>query len=392
MRLRVIMILAVVVGALTAATTTVGPAHAAPEGWEPSLGYALTRDLPLPDHLTFRLGTDSEVVRDDVEAVLSELNELTGRSYEVAPGVHSYVPDPDGVHIDLSDTACSGAPPSVLACAPYSGSTSFLPYQQTFYRRVELRPVYLTGNDQQRRDILRHEVLHAFFFEHYPLLHDGALQLMHPFGGDQPGYQTGDLAGIAHTARRCESPFPDVASSARFCNHVAWAVDAGVVTGYHDNTFRPDHPISRGALVALLHRLAGSPDPTGPNPFDDTPEGHPFSDAIAWSAENGIVAGYPDGTFGHGAAVTRGGAVAFVARFRRVIDGRPPTEHVLSNDNLFIDTPPGWPFRADLTELYGDGVVDGGDKLRPGFPLTRQALSAWLFRIEAVARPADLGF
>ena len=38
---------------------------------------------------------------------------------------------------------------------------------------------------------------------------------------------------------------------------IAWAINKGLLTGYPDGTFRPDQPITRAELAAVLHRLEG---------------------------------------------------------------------------------------------------------------------------------------
>jgi len=53
------------------------------------------------------------------------------------------------------------------------------------------------------------------------------------------------------------------------------------VTGY----------LTRGSFVAMLHRFAGSPLATELSWFEDVPEGHRYSEAIAWAAERGITNG-----------------------------------------------------------------------------------------------------
>jgi len=48
--------------------------------------------------------------------------------------------------------------------------------------------------------------------------------------------------------------FPDVPSSAWFHDYIAWVNDSGLITGYEDGTFRPNAPITREELAALLVR------------------------------------------------------------------------------------------------------------------------------------------
>jgi hypothetical protein len=65
---------------------------------------------------------------------------------------------------------------------------------------------------------------------------------------------------------------------------VRWAYGEGIVTGETPTLFKPIDPITRGQVVRMLYRIAGSPDVTGidPPPFDDVPNW--VADAIQWAA------------------------------------------------------------------------------------------------------------
>lgn len=49
--------------------------------------------------------------------------------------------------------------------------------------------------------------------------------------------------------------------------------------------------------MQVLYALAEKPAVTGAKQFSDVPSGQWYSDAVGWASSNGIVGGYPDGTF-----------------------------------------------------------------------------------------------
>ena len=65
----------------------------------------------------------------------------------------------------------------------------------------------------------------------------------------------------------------------------------------------------------MLYRLAGSPAVTGESKFSDVTDATWCHDAVIWAAENGIVAGFSDGTFQPAAAVSRQQLVTFLYRY-----------------------------------------------------------------------------
>ena len=114
----------------------------------------------------------------------------------------------------------------------------------------------------------------------------------------------------------CPDPgFADVAPDSPFATPIAWAAATGITTGRTDGTFGPTDPVTRGSWVAFQHRAAGSPAGPFPDPgFPDVPATHPFALPIAWAADAGLLTGYPDGTFRPGAVVTRQVAADLLTR------------------------------------------------------------------------------
>ncbi len=118
---------------------------------------------------------------------------------------------------------------------------------------------------------------------------------------DLPGIQgTGmieDAAGRTITpdisAPAPEATFPDVSPGNPFAANVSWLTDLGITRGYSDGTFRPAGSVNRDAMAAFLYRLAGEPAYTAPatSAFLDVPTSHPFYKEISWLATTGISTG-----------------------------------------------------------------------------------------------------
>lgn len=69
--------------------------------------------------------------------------------------------------------------------------------------------------------------------------------------------------------------------------------------------FMPDRTLSRGMFVTVLYRSIGSPAVNWQNKFTDAVNGKWYSGAVIWAADNGIVSGYKDGSFGVDTNITR---------------------------------------------------------------------------------------
>ena len=95
-------------------------------------------------------------------------------------------------------------------------------------------------------------------------------------------------------------PFTDVSTSDAFYDAVKWNYDNNFIKGTTATTFRPYNTITRGQIVLILYRNAGSPPvSSGAGRYTDLPahDGE-MSRAILWATEKGIVEGYGNGRFG----------------------------------------------------------------------------------------------
>ena len=98
--------------------------------------------------------------------------------------------------------------------------------------------------------------------------------------------------------------FVDVAPDAWYVDAVQFAYDEGIMTGTSETTFSPALTTTRGMIVAILHRLEGSPTVSGDR-FTDVADGDWYADAVNWAASEGIVNGMSATTFAPNAWVTR---------------------------------------------------------------------------------------
>ena len=122
--------------------------------------------------------------------------------------------------------------------------------------------------------------------------------------------QPGESVTIAVTFRctggeLCPSAhLTDVELGTWYHEAVDYVVEHGIMAGVSATAFQPNGSLTRGQVVQILHNLEGKPEETAEAPFTDT-AGHWALEAIAWAAQNNVVAGYDDGTFGPEKLVTR---------------------------------------------------------------------------------------
>lgn len=108
--------------------------------------------------------------------------------------------------------------------------------------------------------------------------------------------------------------FSDVAEGAWYFDFVSLARNSEIVSGYDDNTFRPNEPISRAAALKILLEASGLSIGDRGTGFTDVPDDAWFRKYVAFAQDNDIVGGYPDGTFGPGNLITRAEVVKITVK------------------------------------------------------------------------------
>lgn len=121
------------------------------------------------------------------------------------------------------------------------------------------------------------------------------------------------------------SKFADVDSGAWFAKNVGYAAENNIVSGYEDGSFRPENTITREEFAAMICRFMKY-DTSAGEVFSDVPSEHWAAPYIAAMKANGIISGYEDGSFGLGRNITRAEAITMINRAL----GRVPNEEKIN--------------------------------------------------------------
>lgn len=92
-------------------------------------------------------------------------------------------------------------------------------------------------------------------------------------------------------------------------------LNSGLMNGVTTTEFQPSGTITRGMLVTVLYRLAGSPSVAISHPFTDVSSSRYYARPISWAYNNGIVNGTSTTEFSPDDPVTRSHAVRIIYRF-----------------------------------------------------------------------------
>jgi len=131
----------------------------------------------------------------------------------------------------------------------------------------------------------------------------------------------GDVSVPEH---RRDSSFPDVLPADPLHTYVEYAVAKGIVSGYADGLYHPEHFLDRGQIAVFIARATaggdadipdGPPAPTFPDvtaqPDDPYAECYRY---VEYLAARGVVRGCPDGLYHPERACSRDQMAVYIAR------------------------------------------------------------------------------
>lgn len=170
------------------------------------------------------------------------------------------------------------------------------------------------------------------------------------------------------------SPFADVATDAWYFDEVVYASVNNLMNGTGGRKFSPDTGTTRGMIVTMLYRLAGSPEVT----VEDDAW---YAEAQAWAKEQGIS----DGSNMEG-AITREQLAAMLYRYAAMLELDVSATADLSG---FADYAQISDYAADALEwANASGIVNGrGEKrLAPQEGATRAETAAMFMRFAELTK------
>jgi streptogramin lyase len=172
--------------------------------------------------------------------------------------------------------------------------------------------------------------------------------------------------------------FTDVPNGAFYEEGLRWARSIGIVTGFPDGTYHPQDPVTRGQAVNMLWHLFGEPGPFPPHGFPDVPAGAAYNDALDWALAEGLVTGFPDGTFRGRDPVNRGQIVNIL--WHAAGEPGPFPDHGFPDvpANAFYDDALDWAKATGIVTGFPDG------RYRPRDAVKRGQIAQMLFLFDSI--------
>lgn len=128
--------------------------------------------------------------------------------------------------------------------------------------------------------------------------------------------------------------FSDVSKDSWYYKYVDHVAEEGYFGGTSATTFSPDMTMDRAQFAVVLAAVEGVEVDNNVAPFADVPAGTWYSGAVAWAAENGIVAGGDNNKYYPTTPINREQMAVIMNAYINWHNNEQGTEH---NENVSVD-------------------------------------------------------
>ena len=187
--------------------------------------------------------------------------------------------------------------------------------------------------------------------------------------------------------------FTDVSKDSWYYDYVDYVAKKGYFAGTTKTTFSPNKSMTRAMFVVVLARHDGVTVDNSKSSFSDVAAGAWCAGAVNWAAENGIVLGYPDGTFKPNESITRAQMCAIMDNYvnyytakHKVTAEKKGTSTVLADQN---EIPAYAKTAVKNCQTYGLITGYGDGTFRPQTTSTRAQVAAVIYRLSFLTESAQ---
>lgn len=174
-------------------------------------------------------------------------------------------------------------------------------------------------------------------------------------------------------------PFTDVKETDWFYDAVGYVYENGMMSGTGSNQFSPNMTTTRGMIVTILYRLEGSPAVSSAS-FDDVAAGEYYANGVYWAAANGVVSGYGNDQFGPNDPITREQMATILYRYAQYKEYETT---IIGDVSSFTDGASVSSYAVEpMNWAVGIGLISGvgNNMLNPSGNATRAQVAAILMR------------
>ncbi|WP_338449576.1 S-layer homology domain-containing protein [Niallia oryzisoli] len=167
--------------------------------------------------------------------------------------------------------------------------------------------------------------------------------------------------------------YSDLDTSHQFYDEILYLAFEGIVKGYPDGSIRPNEEVTRASAAIMIGRALDLNGEQRATKFSDVGANQVASGYIASAVAEGIIQGYPDGTYRPNETVTRGQMAIFLSR---------AFDLNMEVDAPFTDISSSMASYPHIKRIFAENITQGypDNTFRPNDKVTRAQFSAFLAR------------
>ena len=181
---------------------------------------------------------------------------------------------------------------------------------------------------------------------------------------------------------KCPSKvFTDVDQKEYYHEAVDQLYTKGIMIGCAEDSYGVGLPMTRGMIVTVLYRMAGSPEVTGTTRFTDLQKDADYEKAVMWAEGNGIAQGLSETQFAPEQTATRQQMAAFLYRYAKLqgmdVSSQKDLGGYVDYEKVDDYAKPAMAWAVDT------GIILGTEKntLSPRMTLPREQCATMLYRL-----------
>lgn len=177
--------------------------------------------------------------------------------------------------------------------------------------------------------------------------------------------------------------FTDVKANAWYYPYVQYAYENGIMSGFDATTFAPNEHVTRGQFATIIYALVNKPSVTYTGRFSDVPAKKYYALPIEWCVKNGLLSGYPDGTFKPEMNIERQQVAIILYNYAIYkdmdISAEASLDQYVDLDHVanYATTAMKWAVGA---KIISGSQVDGSRYLKPEYGATRAECATMLYQ------------
>lgn len=186
--------------------------------------------------------------------------------------------------------------------------------------------------------------------------------------------------GLVQSVNYLPGLYPDTKLNVWYSDAIQKATDEGIISGFPDGTFRPSDPLTRAQAVSMLGRALNWPASTTAHFQDVSTESFAFS-PISYAYEQQIVSGVTATRFAPQSSIKRGDLALILYNALKL---------PVTTASVFSDVPGDKYYSVAIQSMIENGIMVGypaDQTFRPEQPVTRAEFTVMLYQALYAIQP-----